>query len=221
MDVKALARTIDHTLLDASATEQDLARVCDQALEHGFYGVCVYPDHLGFVSRRLEGTAVVPMTVVGFPDGELETDDKSMEAALAALDGAAEMDMVVHPGALKARNFRYVFADIVAVVGSAGGIPVKVILETGRLEETEIAAGCAVAKAAGAQYVKTSTGMGPRGATAGDVRLMRAMTGKEFGVKASGGIRDLDTALELLAAGADRLGTSRSVEIIEEALDRG
>ena len=209
-----LASMIDHTLLKPGVAREDLIRLCAEAREHGFAAVCVRPENVAFCARELLRSEVKPISVVGFPTGTETTAAKSAEARAALADGAAELDMVLHIGRLKAKDYRYVEADIRAVVEVADGRAVKVILEAGALSQDEKIVGCALAKAAGAAFVKTSTGFGPGGATAEDVALMRRIVGDDLGVKASGGIRTAADARRMVAAGANRLGTSASVAIV-------
>lgn len=212
-----LAQALDHTLLDPAARPEALERLCREALRHGFKAVCVYPGQIALVARQLAGSAVLPVAVVGFPSGLESTAEKVREALDALHAGARELDMVINPLALQARDHRAVFQDIGAVVAAAAPFPVKVILETAALDDGQKLAGCVLAKAAGAAFVKTSTGFGPGGATARDVALLREAVGPEMGVKASGGIRTLEQALAMLRAGADRLGSSSSVAIVTAA----
>jgi deoxyribose-phosphate aldolase len=212
-----LARLIDHTLLRTDATRDDLTRLCGEAREHGFATVCVRSEHVKFCARLLEGRAVKPICVVDFPAGLSATEAKVAETLRAVDDGAAEIDMVLHVPRLKARDHRYVLADIRSVVDATRSHPLKVILETGALTHDEKVIACALAKAAGAAFVKTSTGFGPGGATVEDVALMRSIVGDDMGVKASGGIRTAGDALRMIAAGATRLGTSASVAIVTAA----
>lgn len=216
-----LARTIDHTLLKPTATRADIVKVCEEAREHGFASVCVNSTWIGLVARMLAGSRVMPICVVGFPLGAMSTAAKAAETRQAIADGAAEIDMVIDIGALKGGDHDHVFDDIRAVVEAAQGRPVKVILETSMLSRDEKIVGCAVSKAAGAHFVKTSTGFGGGGATVDDVRLMRAVVGPDMGVKASGGVRSVDDARAFLAAGADRLGASASVAIVTGGTSTG
>lgn len=209
-----LARYIDHTLLRADATPADIEKLCREAREHGFASVCVNSAHVALAARLLEGAVTRPIAVVGFPLGAAASSAKAFEAAEAVRMGAAEIDMVVAIGALKARDFRAVLDDIVAVVRASAPAPVKVILETSQLSEEEKIAACVLSKAAGAAFVKTSTGFGGGGATVEDIELMRRIVGSDLGVKASGGVRSADDARRLLAAGANRLGASASVAIV-------
>jgi deoxyribose-phosphate aldolase len=209
-----LALYIDHTLLRPDATREDLIRVCDEARAHGFASVCVTSQNVALCARLLEGCRTRPIAVVGFPSGVESTQAKVDEAQQAIRAGAAEIDMVQHVGRLLAKDYAYVEADIRAVVAAAAPRPVKVILETGALSREQKVIACALAKAAGAAFVKTSTGFGPGGATVEDVALMRQVVGEAFGVKASGGVRTAADALRMLQAGANRLGTSAGVAIV-------
>src|SRR3954470_4504942 len=209
-----LARFIDHTLLRPGASREEIEQLCAEAREHGFATVCVWLEHVAFCAERLAGSRVRPICVVGFPTGEDDTAEKVRETREALAAGAAEIDMVIRIPEVKAKRYGEAERDIRAVVEAASGRPVKVILETGALSRDEKVIGCALAKAAGAAFVKTSTGFGPGGATVADVALMRAIVGEDMGVKASGGVRTTADALRMLEAGADRLGTSASVAIV-------
>ncbi len=209
-----LAPYIDHTLLRATATREDVGRLAEEAAEHGFASVCVASRWVSEARSRLRGTSVAVCCVVGFPHGDASTAAKAAEAAAAAGDGADELDMVLALGALKAGEFRSVEQDIRAVVESSAGRLVKVILETSQLEEREKVVACALSVAAGARYVKTSTGFGGGGATVEDVALMRSVVGPSVGVKASGGIKTFEDAKALIEAGASRLGASGSIGLI-------
>ncbi len=210
-----LARTIDHTLLKPDATENQIRKLCAEARENHFASVCVNPYWVDVCAGELKGAGVEVCTVIGFPLGATTTATKSFEAAEAVRRGATEVDMVINIGALKDGNFPVVHDDIEAVVRSVSGQAcVKVILETVLLNDDEKVAACALAKEAGAHYVKTSTGFAGGGATVADVQLMRRVVGPQVGVKASGGIRDRETAEAMIAAGANRLGASAGVKII-------
>ncbi|HZR07898.1 MAG TPA: deoxyribose-phosphate aldolase [Myxococcales bacterium] len=209
-----LAPYIDHTLLKPEATRDDLVRLCEEARRYGFATVCVNPVNVALCARLLEGSSTKAIAVAGFPLGAVTTSAKVFEAREAVRAGAAEIDMVINIGQLKARNYAYVECDIREVVQAVRPRPVKVILETGALTRDEKVIGCALAKAAGAAFVKTSTGFGPGGATADDVALMRQIVGDDVGVKASGGVRTTDDARRMVAAGANRLGASASVAIV-------
>jgi deoxyribose-phosphate aldolase len=209
-----LASLIDHTLLKPDAMPEAIERLCREAAEYGFASVCVNPGNVVRAARLLRGTRVNVCTVIGFPLGATTSLAKAFEARDAVAGGADELDMVLNVGALKAGDETLVSRDIRAVVEAADGRVVKVILETGLLTEEEKVRACLLVKEAGAAFVKTSTGFGPGGATVEDVQLMRRTVGPDFGVKASGGIRDRETAERMVAAGAIRLGTSSGVGII-------
>jgi deoxyribose-phosphate aldolase len=212
---KGFAQYIDHTLLKPEATEAEVAKVCDEAREYSFKTVCVESKWIPMVAKRLKGTAVLPITVISFPKGEDPSPKKAADTLAAVQAGAKEIDMVLNRTLLKRRDHAAVFEDIQAVVEAAGAIPVKVILETSELTREEKLMACALCKAAGAKFVKTSTGFSKSGATVEDVRLMREAVGPEMGVKASGGIRTTQDAKNMLAAGANRLGCSASIAIVQ------
>lgn len=209
-----LAKYIDHTLLKPEATALDIERLCEEAKQHGFFSVCINPSLVDWAAGCLEGSTVKICTVVGFPLGAHETQIKVHETSCAIEQGAHEIDMVLNLGSLKSGLWNIVGADIAAVVEASRGRTVKVILETALLTNEEKALACRVSKEAGAQFVKTSTGFGPSGATTEDIQLMRATVGPNFGVKASGGIRDHAMAMQMIQAGATRLGTSAGIAII-------
>ena len=209
-----IARIIDHTLLAPEATPEMVARLCREAEQHGLYSVCIAPVFVSLARDRLAGSPVRVCTVIGFPAGMNEPDVKAVETAQAIRRGADEVDMVMNIGAAKAGEWRQVGDDVERVVGSAAGRPVKVILETCLLTDEEKLRACEVCVAAGAGFVKTSTGFSHGGATEADVRLLRAAVGADVGVKASGGIRDYETACRMIEAGATRLGASSSLKII-------
>lgn len=211
-----IARYIDHTLLKPEATRQDIARLCAEAKRYNFAAVCINPAYVKIASDLLRGSPVRICTVVGFPLGTTTTAVKAFEAAEAVNNGADEIDMVLNPGALKGGDEAYVLAEITAVVRAARGKTVKVILETGLLTADEKVLACRLAGKAGAHYVKTSTGFGPGGATVEDIRLMRETVGTGLGVKASGGVRTREAALEMIGAGATRIGTSWGVSMLED-----
>lgn len=214
---KELARRIDHTLLKPDATAAEIERLCMEARNHAFASVCVNTGRLPEAVARLEKSASLPIAVVGFPLGAMETEAKSAETRRAVALGAKEIDMVISVGLLKDGAVEAVESDIAAVVKAAGKIPVKVILETCLLDREQKIAACVAAKRAGAKFVKTSTGFAASGATEEDVRLMRAVVGPDFGVKASGGIRTRADALRMIAAGADRIGASASVAMVTDS----
>lgn len=211
-----LAEVIEHTLLWADATHEDLSRHCTEAVTHGFSAVCVNSANVG-KCRELGGNAFKLVSTVGFPLGASSIAAKVAEAAQAVRDGATEIDMVLRVGDLKSGDRATVLDDIRAVVAAVDGRVVKVILETALLTDDEKKVAAEVSKRAGASFVKTSTGFGRGGATIEDVRLLRSAVGHELGVKASGGIRDAAAAYAMLEAGASRLGTSASVAIVTGA----
>jgi deoxyribose-phosphate aldolase len=208
-----LARAIDHTLLGSGATRADVERVCREAREHGMAAVCVVRDAVADVRRLLAGSGVLAAAVVDFPRGDGETGARVAQALEAVRSGADELDVVAPLPAVLAGRWEAVLDDLRAIV-RAVEVPVKVILETARLGRDQKVAAAAIARCAGAAYVKTSTGFGGGGATAEDVALLRAVVGEAMGVKASGGIRTAADALAMIRAGADRLGTSASVAIL-------
>jgi deoxyribose-phosphate aldolase len=210
-----LAPLLDHTVLRPDATEEDVARACAEALQHGFAGVCVREAHLALVARLLAGRGPLAIAVADFPGGRSGTAERVAEVHRLVTLGAREIDVVFPLPALAARRHREALHDLEAVVAAAGAVPVKVILETGGLGDPEKAAAAVLAMAAGAAYLKTSTGFGPGGATAPDVALLRSLAGAEVGVKASGGIRTAAEVLRMVRAGASRLGASASVAIVE------
>ena len=214
---RELAHMIDHTLLKPDATKDQLRKVCDEAVRYGFATVCVNSANIPFVASLLRGTSVKPIAVVGFPLGASLTSAKAYEAREAIRNGAQEIDMVINVGALKSRDYGLVAEDIRRVVEASKPHKVKVILETGMLTDEEKVIGATLAKAAGAHFVKTSTGFGPGGATIHDVQLMRRIVGKDMHVKASGGIRTKEDAERMRKAGADRIGASASVAIVTGA----
>lgn len=211
----AIAPLIDHTLLRPDAGRDDIDRLCDEAIQYGFCTVCVLPVWLTLVVDRLDGSSVKPCTVVGFPLGGNMTEAKAHETHCAVRDGAKEIDMVMAIGALKERRYKAVASDISAVVRtSVNRAIVKVILETCLLTDEEKYMACKIAMDAGAHFVKTSTGLSTGGATVADIRLMREVVGDSLGVKASGGIRSLDQAQAMIAAGANRIGTSSGIALV-------
>lgn len=217
MDNQPLALKIDHTLLKPEASEAEIRELCEEARAHGFYSVCVNPANVALCAGLLAGSTVKVCTVVGFPLGASTSAVKAFETRDAIANGAQEIDMVIDLGALKSGHWDRVAADIRAVVEAAGGVLVKVILETALLSDDEKREVCVRAQAAGADFVKTSTGFAKGGATVEDIRLMRRTVGPEMGVKASGGVRDRATAIALVEAGATRLGASASVAIVTGA----
>ena len=211
-----LAKYIDHTLLKTDAQRADVAKLIEEAKAYHFASVCVSPIWVSYVSEALRDTGIKTCTVIGFPQGATPSAVKAFETKQAVADGADEVDMVIAVGRLKDSDDAYVKADIEAVVQAAGGKALtKVIIETCLLTDEEKRRACLLAKEAGADFVKTSTGFAAGGATTADVRLMRECVGETMGVKAAGGIRSRADAEAMLAAGATRLGTSSGVKIVE------
>ena len=207
-------KLFDHTILKADATRKDVKRVCDEAMAYSFCSVCVNSYYVPYVANLLHGSDVKICSVVGFPLGAMSTRAKALEAKIAVMDGADEIDMVINVGALKDRDYSVVLEDIKAVKEACGEHILKVIIETCLLTDDEKVKACELAKEAGADFVKTSTGFSTAGAKVEDVRLMRETVGPDMGVKASGGIHDKEFAKELVDAGANRLGTSATIEIV-------
>ena len=213
-----MASKIDHTLLKPQATEDQFRQLCAEARQFSFATVCVNPAWVPLCAQLLRGSPVKVCTVIGFPLGATLPDVKAFEAQRCITLGAAEVDMVINIGALKSRQYDAVQADIASVVNAAHALggSVKVIIETAYLTDEEKTEACTLSKAAGADYVKTSTGFGPSGAKVEDVALMRRVVGPEMGVKAAGGIKTAADAKAMIAAGATRIGTSSGVQIIAE-----
>ncbi|MGE0041992.1 MAG: deoxyribose-phosphate aldolase [Vicinamibacterales bacterium] len=214
-----MAGLIDHTLLKPDATATDIERLCAEAAEHRFATVCVNPTWVALAARLLAGSGVGVCSVVGFPLGATTPDVKQYETRRAIFDGATEIDMVINVGALKSGDVTLVTDDIRAVVGACreGGAVSKVIIEAALLTDEEKVTASVLSKAAGADFVKTSTGFGPGGATVADVALMRRVVGEEMGVKAAGGVRDLAQVQAMVEAGASRVGASAGVRIVRES----
>lgn len=210
-----IASMIDHTLLKSTATAEQIRKICAEARTYQFASVCIQPYWIPLVKRELDNTKVAVCTVIGFPLGVNTKEVKVYETIQAIENGATEIDTVINQGAVKSGDYKVVEEDIKGVVSAAQGALVKVILETGSLTESEIVSACQMSLAAGAHFVKTSTGFGSGGATVEAVQLMRKTVGNTMGVKASGGVRDLETAEAMVAAGATRLGTSSGVAIIQ------
>ncbi len=215
-----LARYIDHTLLKANASREELKKLCDEAAKYKFASVCVNAANVGFCARELRGSGVPVVAVVGFPLGAMTPAAKGFETREAIRDGAEEIDMVINIGALKSKDYALVLADIQAVVQAAGSKKVKVILETGELNRDEKVIACVLSKVAGAAFVKTSTGFGPGGATTEDVALMKSVVGEEVEVKASGGVRTSEDVDTMIKAGATRIGASASVAIVRGTVNK-
>jgi len=215
----SVASMIDHTLLKPDARRSEIEQLCREASEYRFVTVCVNPTWVALCAQLLRGTGVAVTSVVGFPLGATTPDVKHYETRRAIFDGAREIDMVINVGALKSGDLRLVERDIEAVTApcrEAGAVS-KVIIEAALLTDDEKVTACTLAKAAGADYVKTSTGFGPGGATAADVALMRRVVGEQMGVKAAGGVRDLEGLKAMVAAGATRIGASAGVRIVQES----
>ncbi len=211
-----VAAMIDHTLLKPDATKDQVVKLCEEAKQYEFASVCVNPANVGLAASLLKGTPVKVCTVIGFPLGATTPTAKAVETCDAIANGATEVDMVINVGALKSGDYDLVKRDIEAVVEAARGKAlVKVILETALLTDEEKVKACLLARMAGADFVKTSTGFGPGGATVEDIRLMRKVVGADMGVKASGGIRNLESARKMIEAGASRIGASASVAIVK------
>ncbi|MGO1478868.1 deoxyribose-phosphate aldolase [Senegalia sp. (in: firmicutes)] len=210
-----IASKIDHTILKADTTREQVKKVCDEAKEYSFASVCVNPNYVGYVSEELKGSSVKVTSVVGFPLGNTLKEVKAYETEQAIKNGADEIDMVINIAALKNENYDLVKEDIKAVVDASKDKLVKVIIEACLLSNDEKVKACEIAKESGADYVKTSTGFSTGGATIDDVKLMRKTVGAELGVKASGGIRDIETSKAMIEAGASRIGASSSVSIVK------
>ncbi len=216
-EAREMAAFIDHTLLKPEATRSEIEKLCREAAEFSFASVCVNPVWVRYCADLLCGTSVAVCTVIGFPLGATPSDVKAYETRRAIFDGAREVDMVLSVGRLKSGDHSYVESDIraVAEVAHEAGAICKVILETALLADEEKVTACLLAKSAGADFVKTSTGFSKGGATIEDIRLMRQTVGEEMGVKASGGVRDFSSAQDMIAAGATRIGASVGVKIVQ------
>ena len=209
-----IAKMIDHTMLKADATKDTILRYCEEAKDNGFASVCVNSSYVALVAKALQGSGVQTCTVVGFPLGAMSTKAKAFEAKQAVEDGACEVDMVLHIGALKDKDYLYVKEDIRAVVMASKPALVKVILETCLLNKEEIRIASALSEEAGADFIKTSTGFSTGGATVEDIRIMKESVSPKMKLKASGGIRSREFAEELVAAGADRLGVGNGLLLL-------
>jgi deoxyribose-phosphate aldolase len=218
--VTQVAKMIDHSLLRPELTTEQIHQGCTLAARYDVASVCVRPSDVTPAVKLLAGTDVLVGTVVGFPHGSSTTAAKQFETRAAVEQGAREIDMVLHIGRLLSNDLAYVEADIRAVVHAAGGVPVKVILENAYLDDAGKSAGCRVAEAAGAAFVKTSTGFAPGGATLADITLMRAAVSPTVQVKAAGGVRTLDVLLELANAGATRFGATATATILDDLAHR-
>ena len=214
-DIKNLSSYIDHTILKADATESDVIKLCREAAEHNFCSVCVNSSRVLTAAEQLKGSSVKVCSVVGFPLGAMNSEAKGFEASIAVSEGAAEIDMVINIGFLKEGKLDEFEEDIRSVRKSCGeGIILKVIIETALLTDEEKKTACRIAEKAGADFVKTSTGFSTAGATAEDVALMRASVSEKVKVKAAGGVRSYEDAVKMIEAGAERLGTSSGIAII-------
>lgn len=213
-----IAKYIDHTILKPEATSEDVKRLCIEAKEYGFASVCVNGCYAKLVSTELAGSDVKTCVVVGFPLGAMTKEAKAFETTQAIENGATEIDMVINVGALKDKNYNLLKEDIEAVVNSATGKAiVKVIIETCLLTDEEKVKACEISKEAKVDFVKTSTGFSTAGATKEDISLMRKTVGPDLGVKASGGVRDYKAAMDMINAGASRIGASASIAIVSES----
>lgn len=211
-----IASFIDHTLLRPDANSNDIKKLCQEAIEYEFYSVCVNPTHVRQCKEILKDSKVKIATVIGFPLGANTSETKKFEAINAIENGADELDMVINIGALKDNNFELVKEDIQTVVDAAkSDTKIKVIIETSLLNEDEKIMACKLSKEAGADFVKTSTGFSGGGATVSDIKLMKSVVG-DLGIKASGGVRDYETAIKMIEAGATRIGASAGIKIVNK-----
>ena len=216
-----LNKYIEHTLLKQDATKAELVKLLDEAREYSFLGVCVNPVNVALAKKALEGSDVLVCTVVGFPLGANTKEIKALETLDAIKNGADEIDMVINIGKAKEHDFDYIEEEIKCVVTASAGKTTKVIIETCYLNDEEKVECCKAAKAAGATFVKTSTGFGTGGATASDIKLMRETVGAEMGVKASGGVRSYDDLKVMVENGATRIGASSGIQIMKDASVEG
>ena len=210
------SKYIDHTILKATATYDDILKLCNEAVKYDFKSVCVNPSNVALAHKLLSGSDVLTCTVVGFPLGATPSDVKAYETTRCIQDGADEIDMVINIGMAKAHNWEYIYEDVKAVMDAAKGVLVKVIIECCYLTDEEKVEACKACVRAGADYVKTSTGFGTGGATPADVKLMKETVGDACMVKAAGGVRNKEQFLEMISLGADRIGCSCGVQIMEE-----
>ena len=214
-------KLIDHTILKAFATEEEILKLCKEAIEYDFKSVCVNPVNVALAKKALEGSDVLVCTVVGFPLGANTKEIKALETLDAIKNGADEIDMVINIGKAKEHDFDYIEEEIKCVLTASAGKTTKVIIETCYLNDEEKVECCKAAKAAGATFVKTSTGFGTGGATASDIKLMRETVGAEMGVKASGGVRSYDDVKVMVENGATRIGASSGIQIMKDASVEG
>ena len=213
-DLSNLAKYIDHSMLKPNATNADIEKLCKEAIEYGFKGVCVNPSFVELAATLLKGKKPIVIAVVGFPFGASQTSTKSFEAKEAIAAGAEEIDMVINIGALKEKNYQLVYQDICSVVNEVKPCAVKAIIETCYLDRDEKIIASALAAVAGAKYIKTSTGFAEKGASAEDIKLIKSVIDNKVKIKASGGIKNYQDALLMIEAGADRIGSSSSVNIV-------
>lgn len=209
-----LSRYIDHTILKPETTSDQVIQICKEAIENNFFAVCVNSSYVALCVQHLKNSNVEIASVVGFPLGVLDTTSKAFETAQAIKNGATEIDMVIHVGALKEKNYKYVQDDIAAIVAAAAGRKVKVILETALLTDEEKKIACELSLKAKAHFVKTCTGFGGGGATVADIQLMKSVVGSQMEIKASGGVKTAAFAQDLIVAGASRLGTSSGIALL-------
>lgn len=209
-----IVKFIDHTNVKADATEQDIIKLCEEAKQYNFHSVCVTPFRVKTAKQALEGEAAEIICVIGFPFGFTTTEEKINEGKIAIQDGASEIDMVINIGAIKEGAWDVVEDEIRQVAQAISPVGLKVIMEIGFLSKEELAKACQIAEKAGAKFVKTSTGYGPRTPTIEDIKIMRENVSQTIGVKASGGIHTFDEAKEMIEAGATRIGTSSALQII-------
>lgn len=214
----SISKYIEHTLLKPTATEREVINLCQQAIDHNFYSVCVNSCYVALAKQLLDGTDIKVCTVVGFPFGGMSTEAKVFEATKAKEDGADEIDMVVNLGYLKSKNYVLVFKDIRDVKLAIGRTPLKVIIEISELNKNEVIKICEICMDAKAEFIKTSTGYSKSGTTLTAVKIIKKTVKDKAKIKASGGIRDYETAIKYLEAGADRIGTSAGVSIANMAL---
>ncbi|MGF7185452.1 deoxyribose-phosphate aldolase [Desulfitispora alkaliphila] len=216
MNLKQLAGYIDHTLLDPRASKEDIIKLCNEAEQHGFASVCIHPYHVRTARMNIKGQDTKICAVIGYPLGANNTAIKVFEARNAMSSGADELEVVINIGALKDEEETTVKADMSAIVGAGRGKKIKVVLETGYFDDEDILLGCELAKYANVDFVSTSSGFGPTGASLADVRLLAKTAAGSFQVKAAGDIDDLSTTIQMLQAGATRIGTSSGIKILEE-----
>ncbi len=210
-----LAGYIDHTILKKGLNEGDIEKVCKEAIEYGFYGVCIYPEYLNIASKMLKDEKPRLVSVLDFPKGEASFDEKKRQAENLLKNGVAEIDMVMNRNLLFKKDYEGLYNDILSVV-EVSNVPVKVILETSELTKEEIVISCLIAHKANASFIKTSTGLSNSGAKVEDIELIKKTIDNKMKIKASGGIRDLSTMISMIDSGADRIGTSSSIKIINE-----